>query len=163
MPGHGKRGYSGGHPVCPRQDGQGADRGRPGGGQRQGKVKFRPNIFSFQTNIFPGWCVTGPGRRTLAWSGRGCWRGSRCGCWRQVSCDWRRAGHVTSMLLSDWSRRGVLDDWLRAGGGRGGGPGPGSAALLLRGHARHHLQLRLRPHPVPGPRLRGGGQKMENI
>ena len=70
---------------------------------------------------------------------------------------------MTSMLLSDWSRRGVLDDWLGAGGGRGRGPGPGSAALLLRGHARHHLQLRLRPHPVPGPGLRGGGQNMENI
>ena len=23
----------------------------------------------------------------------------------QVSCDWRRAGHVTSVLTSDWSQR----------------------------------------------------------
>ena len=43
--------------------------------------------------------------------------GARC----QVSCDWRRAGHVTTVLTSDWPahHRGEQDELGHAGAGDG--------------------------------------------
>ena len=116
---------------------------------------------------------TGPGPRAAV-----CWTKpaaaqTSCG---QVTCDWRRAGHVTSILISHWSRRrrvqlrgvsaGLLSgrrdlqvgcDWRRAGhvttiltsdwsGGRQVAPAGGRLRVPA-----HHLRL------LPGPVHAGHG------
>ena len=116
---------------------------------------------------------TGPGQRAaVCWTKQAAVQTS-CG---QVSCDWRRAGHVISILISHWSRRrrvqlcgvsaGLLSgrcdrqvsrDWWRAGhvttiltsdwsGGRQVEPGGGRLRVPA-----HHLRL------LPGPVHAGHG------
>ena len=48
----------------------------------------------------------------------------------QVSCDWRRAGHVTTVLTSDWLQgRPPGAEGRRAAAHRQGGAAPGTPRL----------------------------------
>ena len=65
----------------------------------------------------------------------------------QVSCDWWRAGHVTTVLTSDWSPGGCQQHQLPAAAGQGG-------AGQARARPAHQAQARPGARPRPRPQHR---------
>ena len=73
---------------------------------------------------------------------------------RQVGCDWRKAGHVTSILILDWLQVWGGEHGLRGELGGGGGHGHGAAHPLdprPRRQLLHGLQHAVLVRPAEAP------------